>query len=134
MVSYSRKFRKRPSKILPLFLGLTLLLLVGFLAVSNWKIYKKRNELNSGLEILSKKIKILESANQSLAEKLSAIPEEGYLEKVAREKFNLRKPGEQVVVIKKEKGKSTSTEIEAQKNFFNPQNWFNWLKSKILRE
>jgi cell division protein FtsB len=131
MISHSRKFRKRPSSIFPLFLGLTLLLLLGFLAVSNWKINKKRSELNSGLEIFSKKIKNLESINQSLAEKLSAIPEESYLEKVAREKFNLRKPGEQVVVIKKEKGNATSAEIEVQKNFFNPKNWLEWVKSKL---
>lgn len=127
MIAHSKKFRKRPSKIFPLFLGLILFLLLGFLAVSNWNINKKRVEFNSRLEILVKKIQNLEEINRDLKGKISAISEESYLEKVAREKFNLRKPGEEVVVIKKEK----SNPAEEEKSFFNPKNWFDWLKSKL---
>lgn len=141
MIAHSKKFRKSsskilsnfrkgPSKIFPLFFGLILFLLLGFLVVSNWNINKKRVEFNSRLEILSKKIQNLEEINRDLKGKISVISEESYLEKVAREKFNLRKPGERVVVIKKEK----ATSSEAERNSFIPQNWLDWIKSKILRE
>ncbi len=137
-----RSFRQSQSKFPKIFFGLVLLTLLGFLAVSNWKIYKKRTELNSGIEILSQKLQELESANQELKEKISDIPGKDYLEKVAREKFNLKKPGEEVVVIKKEKGNATPTEIQEQNNAFSLQNWLNpireffsngasWLKSKF---
>lgn len=127
MIAHSKKFRKSSSKIFPLFFGLILFLLLGFLVVSNWNINKKRVEFNSRLEILSKKFQNLEEINRDLKGKISVISEESYLEKVAREKFNLRKPGEQVVVIKKEK----ATSSEAERNSFIPQNWLEWLKNKL---
>ena len=132
MISYSKKFEKRPSKISAIFLSLILFLLIGFLAISNWKMQEKRVGFNSQLEILNKKIQNLEKINQGLKEKILAIGEENYLEKVARETFNLKKSGEKVVVIKREE--PISTEIKEEKKFFDFQNWFDWLKSKIKRE
>jgi len=132
MIPHSKKFRKGPSKILPLFFALFLLLLIGFLAISNWELNQKRVKFNSQLEILSKKIQNLENINRNLKEKISAIPEENYLEKVAREIFNLKKPGEQVVVIKKEETKPPPVKTEEQRESFNLRNWFDYIKSKIL--
>ncbi len=121
MISYSKKFKKRPSKISAIFFSLILLIMIGFLVSSNWRLREKRLGFNSQLEILNKKIQNLEKINQGLKEKISALAEENYLEKVARETFNLKKSGEKVVVIKR--GEPLPTEIKEEKKF-NFQNWF----------
>jgi len=121
MVAYSKRFKKRRSPSFSLFFGLGLLLFAAFLALSNFKINQKRTEFNSRLQILAPKIQDLKKRNQELEEKISEIPTEDYLEQVAREKMNLKKPGEEVVVIKKEQESPTSSPKE--KNNFGPQNW-----------
>ncbi len=45
----------------------------------------------------------LENKNNNLKETMAQIGTREYLEKIAREQFNLRAPGEQVVVIAKDK-------------------------------
>ncbi|MBU4481285.1 septum formation initiator family protein, partial [Patescibacteria group bacterium] len=129
MIAYSKRFKKSRPRFFALFFGIILLLMLGFLGLSNFKLNKKRAEFNSRLQILAPKIQELKKRNQELEEKISEIPTEDYLEQVAREKMNLKKPGEEVVVIKKEQESPTST--PAEKNNFGPQNWLDWLKSKL---
>jgi len=135
MIPYSKKFKKfkrRPSNLLPIFFSLLFVLLIGFLAISNWRLHEKRVGFNSQLEILNKKIQNLEKINPELKEKISAIGEENYLEKVAREAFNLKKPGEKVVVIKREE--PISAQIEEEKKFFDFQNWLQSFKDWLWRD
>jgi len=72
---------------------------ISFLIFSNLKINKKRVELNVRIENLKKGIKVLEREKQDLSAKIFQVGTEDYLEKEARERFNLKKPGEEVVVI-----------------------------------
>lgn len=131
MIAHSVRFRKKPSLIFPTFFIIIVFLLIVFLAVSNWNLNKKRSHLNAKIDIMAQKNATLERINSDLKEKISEIPEENYLEKVAREQFNLKKPGEEVVVIKKERGSATSAESEPQKSFFEPKKWLEWVKSKF---
>lgn len=103
--------------------------MVGFLGLSNFKINKKRAEFNSRLQILAPKIQDIERRNQDLKEKILEIPKEDNLEKVAKENFNLKKPGEEVVVITKEKESPTSTREE--KNNFGVQNWLDPVRNLL---
>lgn len=129
MIAYSKRFKKSRPKFPALFFGIILLLMVGFLGLSNFKINKKRTEFNSRLQILAPKIQDLKKRNQELEEKISEIPTEDYLEEVAREKLNLKLPGEEVVVIKKEEESPTSTREE--KNNFGPQNWLDPVRNLL---
>ncbi len=130
MIAHSKRFKKSRPRFFALFFGIIILLLmVGFLGLSNFKINKKRAEFNSRLQILAPKIQDIERRNQDLKEKISEIPKEDYLEKVAKEKLNLKKPGEEVVVITKEKESPTSTREE--KNPFNHQNWFDPVRNLL---
>lgn len=83
----------------PVILGLVILAAISFLVITDLRMNKKRLELNLKIENLRKEIGVLEKKKQELSAGISQIPTEGYLEKEARERFNLKKPGEEVVVV-----------------------------------
>lgn len=113
------------------FIVIFILLVAGFLIITNWKINKKRAVLTARIESLRKEIQILEEKNKELKEGISQSGSEEYLEKVAREQLGLKAPGEEVFVINKE-GKEEQPEIKQnEKNFWNPKGWWEWLKSKF---
>lgn len=87
------------SLIFLIFLGSLALTVLGFIVVSNFKINQRRAQLNSQAEQLKKEIQILETKQYELKARLSQTQEEEYLEEEARERFNLKKPGEEVVAI-----------------------------------
>lgn len=88
-----------------LFLAVT-----GFLVVSNWNINQKRNDLNIKIESLRKEIQDLEDKKSQLESGISQSQSPEYLEEVARESLDLKKPGEDVVVVKQP---ATATEETA---------------------
>jgi cell division protein FtsL len=92
-------------------------LVVGFLTFSNWKIGQKRAELLAKIDSLQKEIQTAQEKNYQLKASVSQTQGEEYLEKVARESLDLKKPDEDVVVVK---GQSTSSEKTAsqEKSFW----------------
>jgi len=102
MIQKTKKI-KRGSSFKTVFFSVLILLLIfffiGFLIVSNWRINQRRGELISQIKILEKAIEELEKKNQELKAGISQFSDEGYLEKEAREKLGLKKPGEEVVVV-----------------------------------
>ncbi len=101
MVAKNKKTRKRSwqTVFFSVLLGVLLLIVVGSLLVSNWRMTQRRQELNSQLESLQEQLQALEIKRQQLQAQISQTSEESYLEKEARETFNLKKPGEEVVTI-----------------------------------
>lgn len=90
-----------------IFLGFLILAVIGFLAVSSFRISQRRTMLNSQIDQLKEEIRKAEEKKQQLQAKLYQSSQEEYLEKEAREKLNLKKPGEEVVaVIPAEKNKA----------------------------
>ncbi len=68
-----------------------------------------------------KEIQALEEKREALQARVSQSGEEGYLEKEARESFNLKKPGEEVVkILPLEEKKEKSGE---EKQWWNPFSW-----------
>lgn len=120
---------------LSVFLGLLLFGIAGFLAISNWKINQKRTELNSRAESLNKEIQILEERNKELQARILRSSEESFLEKEAREKFNLKKPGEEaeaIIILPSPESKNEekkSDEEEKSEAWIDPLDWlFNRLR------
>jgi len=105
MITKYRKF-KRTSKIpsslrtiVFLISGVLILIIIGHLIISNFKMNQKRAEFNSRVDSLKQEISALEEKNKELKAQISWISEQEYLEKEARERLNLKKPGEEVVAI-----------------------------------
>lgn len=110
------KRRHRQTKIETLFLLLLILTITGFLIFSNWRIFQKRMQLLGTIEVLESKIQLLKQKNQKLKQQISQSSDETYLEKEAIERFNLKPPGTQVVVVKEEK--SEEQKPQPQKSFW----------------
>ena len=99
----AKKAKKRKLNQTILFSVLLVFLTVAvmiFLVFSNWKIDKKRAGLNSQIESLTKEIQTLKQKNSQLKEQTSQNQSLEYLEKIARENLDYKKPGEEVVVVK----------------------------------
>lgn len=79
---------------------LTLLILViGWLGVAAFREAKRNLEIKKEANRLGQEIKSLEERNKELAQTIESFKNEEVIEKEARERLNLRKPGEKLVVI-----------------------------------
>ena len=105
-----------------ILLGIATLLVIVFLFFTNWKINQRRAILTARIAAIREEIAILVQKNEELEKKKSQIENEEYLEKVARDQLGLKKPGEEVVVVAKEKEKEE--EITEEK-----KSLWEWLKS-----
>jgi cell division protein FtsB len=119
------KFRKNKrdegaNLFLAVFIGALILLVLGFLIVSNYRINQKRAELNEQKEYLQEQLRILEERSEQLqTQALDSIGED-YLETEARERFNLKKPGEQVVTVLPSEDEGLE---ERERQWWNPFTW-----------
>ncbi|MFH1656882.1 MAG: septum formation initiator family protein [bacterium] len=94
------------------FIGLLTTAILFFLLVSNSKLNQRKADLNSQIEFLAKEKQSLEKENQELKAGISQISQDSYLEKKAREQFNLKKPGEEVVAFIKDESEEDKKEIK----------------------
>ena len=119
--------------LFPLLMVVILLAVVGFLAFSNIRIRNYRQRIISQLGQLENEIQILERRKEELKAKISQAGTQDFLEQVAREQFNLKAPGEQVVVISKERNSQETEENEPAEKEKEPffKYWWEWLKSKF---
>jgi len=119
MIAKRRKKKKSFQEIFlsVLFVFFTLAI-IGLLAVSNFKIRERRKELLSQIETLEKEIQNVEKKNQELKAGISESQTEDYLEKEAREKLGLKKPGEEVVAIKKIQSEEKQKEQKEEKSLW----------------
>ena len=117
MVSEKKKLRKDSWQniFFSVLLGVAIFTVVGFLIVSNWKIGQRRAELNSQVEILQQQIWTLETKRQELQSQISQTEGQEYLEREARDTFNLKKSGEEVVAILPAEGEE---KIEEERSFW----------------
>lgn len=95
------------------------MIVIIILVVSNLKIGQRRADLTAQLESLREEVDALEQEKANLQAKASQGTDQDFLEKEARERFNLKKPGEEVItVIPPEQEQVTTTE-ETGKSWWN---------------
>jgi len=100
-------------------ISVAIFFLIGMILLfSNWQMMNRHKELLLRTEALEKEISFLEERNEGLKTGLISVSEEGYLEKEAREKFQLQKPGEKTVAVLPPEGGIKSVSAEEPKNFF----------------
>ena len=101
-----------------------LIFLVVFMLYTNIKILEERKRAEKELFKIEEQIKEEEKEKDKYNFQLGKSNTEEYLEKVAREELGLQKPGEQVVIIKKQEEEKRSEQIEDQGFVEKIFNWF----------
>jgi len=122
MLTNSIQSEKAKQWFLTGLLVLVVLVLIGLLGYSNWRMFQKRREVKAELRQLDRKIDALKQEKASIQASLNE--NNGYMiEEIAREQLNLKKPGEKVIDIKRPPQKEK--EKEQQKWW---QKWLNKAK------
>jgi len=118
MVTRIKKQRKKKLKEEVIFQAIFFVLIlffIGFLAFSNWKISKKREELTTKIESLKEEIGLLEQEKQQLETGISETEKESYWEEKVREQGYVKEGERSIVVIPPEE---SSGEEGGQKESF----------------
>lgn len=111
----------------PLFLSLVLLGLLAIITVPLYKNLKSRYAIDGEVSDLRREIESLESGNQDLKKLLAYLESEQFAEAEARLNFGLKRPGEEVVVIKEDASLSGSIEPDvAIDDASNPVKWLRY--------
>ncbi|MDD2731662.1 MAG: septum formation initiator family protein [Candidatus Pacebacteria bacterium] len=136
MVAKFRKIKKKGLKKNSSFSILITLILVSAIVLlinTNVKIGSKRQELISRANSLKEQIENIEEKNSILKESISRAETNDYVEKIAREQLGMKKPGEEVVVINKEKNEKESVESKSSQvnNSWSFKAIWDWLKSRF---
>lgn len=99
-------FKRKESKLKKIFMSQSIFFIVGILLLAgiSYPLSKKifqNYRLNKEVEELNQEIKKMESHNKELKGLISYLDSKSFTEEDARLNLNLKKPGEEVVVIKK---------------------------------
>lgn len=112
--------------------GLMFLILTIFFGPRIYGTIKNNFELGGRINELQKTIKDLEDKNANLGKFIANFKKPEYIEKEAKTRLNLKKPGEKVVIIVEEEIKKTEGEVKKK--------WFGiekikefWQKIKDLK-
>lgn len=109
-------------RVFSLALLVPLIILAIFLFYSNWKIVKQKRELSEKRDQLAGKADKLETEKEKLeADLFESETEEYWEERIRSQGYN--KPGEEVVVIKKEEKDKISTQPVQKKKSL----WYDFL-------
>ncbi len=92
--------KKRKKKINPVIFGIIFIFLLSlFLAFSNYRIIQEREGNKELIENLTAEINQLESKKENLQQGILESQDIEHIERVLREDFLMKKPGEEKVVI-----------------------------------
>ncbi len=115
MIAKNKKIKNESKQTIffSVLLGILLFTVVGYLVASNLKINSRRTELKSQLMKLQAELNDLEAKKAQLQAQVSEATNDEYLDKEARETFNLKKPGEEVVTILPAEGNQSPQKEES---------------------
>mgnify|MGYP001603158930 CR=1 FL=1 len=100
------------------FFIIVLILLVGFMSMSFIKIYKKYRESKMLAEKTEQELKELETKKAELESSTAKLQTESGTEKEIRSTFNVKKPGEETIVIVEKNEENGKMGLE-EKGFFS---------------
>ena len=108
------------SRLFRLIILLGSLALVVSLPRSLLNLWKRRDLIFERQEVLRK----TQTENQRLRQLLAEVTSQAYIEKAAREKLGLVKPGETVVLVPKSQSLGTGEETKPEEKLTNWQRWW----------
>lgn len=104
---------------------IALVLAFGAVAFVTVELYMQKRQVDSEISRLENQSNTLKKGNQQLSELIKYLDTEEYKEREAREKLNLKRPGEQVVVLPEDSSSGQVASIQTD-NQPNPQKWFTY--------
>ena len=144
MAQKTKKIKKILSSKIFLFIVVFILI---FLLIGLIKETYRKHQLTSEINELKSNIDKLEGDNQQLVDLMDYFKEDSYLEKEARIKLNLKKPGETVVVLSKDvidgveivrKGgletEENNKEVDLENNNVEVANYWKWWEYFFLHK
>lgn len=132
MIAKKQKNRKRffsPERK-GFFWTILLLISIVFLISTNLKLNQERQKVMAEMKEAKKSLAASIEKEEKLNNLLSHISSAQALEKAAREDLNLQKPGEKILVVKKEEESKNSTSSQKENTGFSFQNIIDWIKEK----
>lgn len=119
MIAKLKKQKKLDSKtedlIFQIIFVFLLVFFVGYLAVSNYRIIKKRGELNERIRDLTEEVQTLEAERQRLEAGIVETQKDVYWEERVREQGYVKEGEEQVIVLGPEQ--IEKEEVKTENNF-----------------
>jgi cell division protein FtsB len=117
-----------------LFLVLIILMIFGYLVS---KEISKKNKINDEIEVLKREAERIKKENMQLEERIVYLGSDEYREKEAKEKLNLQKPDEKLIIITQnspfKEEEARSEKENEKKNFYqkvesmsNLKKWWNY--------
>jgi len=116
------------SKYFIAFLIIIFILVLIALGKESYRYFKVNQEIKN----LEKRISELESNNEELIKMEKYFQSEEFLEKEARLKLNLTKPGEKLIIVKGAEEEIEEIQQEEQKKISNIEKWWKYFFSKEL--
>lgn len=106
----------------------TILLIIVFCAVAfiTTELYMQKRQVDSEISRLQDQSSNLKKDNQQLSELIKYLDTQEYKEKEAREKLNLKRPGEEVVVLPEDSSVNGQVASAQSTNVPKPEKWFNY--------
>lgn len=92
--------------------GIIILVIIGYVSWSAFKEARRNNQIEKEIEELRQEAGKIQTDNQELKEKISYFETQDFQEKVAKEKLNLQKEDEQVVIIKTSPAKKEEVNLD----------------------
>lgn len=136
MIKRFRKSKPRyPSQSSQYIIILSLIVVLLFLVVADFRLLAKRIKTDNQVKILRKKADDLASINKDLQNKLNASLDKNYVEKVLREKGVYKKPNEEAIVVLPPQ-ENTSTKSTSSKSFWRNSSFklfFSKIRESIKR-
>jgi cell division protein FtsB len=111
------------SKTATAVLGLALILVV-FMSV---RLYVQKYQVDKEIKKLEEQASKIDSENQQLSELIKYLNTPEYMERQAREKLNLKKEGEQVVVLPSGMDDTGEVAGVGAESETNPKKWYKYL-------
>lgn len=114
----------------PKFISFVGLIVIVLLAFPIYKVVNKKYVIDQEIADLEKEIVDLETSNKDLKGFIGYLESDQFLEEQARLKLGLKKPGEEVIVLKNEASSTEMSEEELarqrQENLTNPERWWEY--------
>jgi cell division protein FtsB len=107
------------------FASVVLVVAFAIVAFVTVELYWQKREVDSEISRLQQQADVLNKDNQQLSELIKYLDTPEYKEKEAREKLNLKREGEEVVVLP-ETDESGSVAGASSGSESNPQKWFSY--------